>query len=195
MWKTLLTGAVAAALLASTAEAAEIILDLEGDVSTLSTGSFALPTKLIESGSLSLTGFTPFAVQAGDTLTFTILLNGELSIPARPEMLLGLDFDTSFAGGKSLSGMLTFNNGFEGGGACVNCLAVIVDLPSDQSFSYSALTGTATIDVLDAPAEIDSIRLTYQLTTVVPEPATWATMIGGFGLAGAALRRRRAVLA
>ena len=29
----------------------------------------------------------------------------------------------------------------------------------------------------------------------VPEPATWGLMIGGFGLAGAALRRRRAVAA
>ena len=27
----------------------------------------------------------------------------------------------------------------------------------------------------------------------VPEPASWALMIGGFGMAGAALRRRRAV--
>ena len=34
-----------------------------------------------------------------------------------------------------------------------------------------------------------------QLTqvAVVPEPATWAMMIAGFGLAGTALRRRRAV--
>jgi hypothetical protein len=31
--------------------------------------------------------------------------------------------------------------------------------------------------------------------TAVPEPGTWALMIGGFGLAGAALRRRRAVVA
>ena len=29
----------------------------------------------------------------------------------------------------------------------------------------------------------------------IPEPASWALMIGGFGLTGAALRRRRAVLA
>jgi PEP-CTERM motif len=37
----------------------------------------------------------------------------------------------------------------------------------------------------------------YQLSggNAVPEPATWALMIGGFGLAGSALRRRRALAA
>ena len=32
-------------------------------------------------------------------------------------------------------------------------------------------------------------------TANVPEPATWALMIAGFGLAGTTLRRRRAVAA
>lgn len=35
-------------------------------------------------------------------------------------------------------------------------------------------------------------NLTFVTSTVVPEPATWAMMIAGFGLAGAALRRRTA---
>jgi hypothetical protein len=37
------------------------------------------------------------------------------------------------------------------------------------------------------------LRLDYLVpSSAVPEPATWAMMIAGFGLAGAALRRRRA---
>lgn len=42
---------------------------------------------------------------------------------------------------------------------------------------------------------LDSINLTYDARPggggAVPEPATWAMMISGFGLAGAALRQRR----
>lgn len=42
----------------------------------------------------------------------------------------------------------------------------------------------------------DSTGLSARFSTAgVPEPATWALMIGGFGLAGAALRRRRAAVA
>jgi hypothetical protein len=38
--------------------------------------------------------------------------------------------------------------------------------------------------------KIDNLDL-RPVTSAVPEPANWALMIGGFGLAGAALRRRR----
>ena len=36
---------------------------------------------------------------------------------------------------------------------------------------------------------------TFAATAAVPEPATWALTISGFGLAGAALRRRRSIFA
>ena len=32
-------------------------------------------------------------------------------------------------------------------------------------------------------------------TAGVPEPATWGLMLGGFGMAGAAMRRRRRTMA
>ena len=63
-----------------------------------------------------------------------------------------------------------------------------------QTIDFTALTansrlsfsGTGTSDTLGG--YVDSIKL-----TAVPEPATWAMMIAGFGAVGAMLRRRRAI--
>jgi hypothetical protein len=41
----------------------------------------------------------------------------------------------------------------------------------------------------------DQMLLTSMVAASAPEPAVWALMIGGFGLVGAALRRRRVVAA
>jgi hypothetical protein len=46
-----------------------------------------------------------------------------------------------------------------------------------------------------AGLEIDHIQYGRNVTGVVPEPATWAMMIIGFGAAGSMIRRRKAVVA
>jgi hypothetical protein len=62
-------------------------------------------------------------------------------------------------------------------------------------FNYSALPynegqNAGWQDMGDESWGVEKILVT---TAGVPEPASWALMIGGFGLAGAALRRRRAM--
>ena len=71
----------------------------------------------------------------------------------------------------------------------------------DLDFS-GPLTAPGTIDLLTDSSEYNGFNgfrryvtsgyATGVLEGSVPEPATWALVIGGFGLAGAALRRRRA---
>jgi hypothetical protein len=52
-------------------------------------------------------------------------------------------------------------------------------------------TGLATSD---STAFIDSVALNVTPSAAVPEPASWAMLIAGFGLVGAAARRRRTAL-
>ena len=57
--------------------------------------------------------------------------------------------------------------------------------PGSYTFDVTGVTVQAFVNGVD-------VRLD---TAAVPEPATWALMIGGFGAAGATLRRRRLKLA
>lgn len=58
----------------------------------------------------------------------------------------------------------------------------VVDIRFQFASDYAAI---------GAGVDIDNIRVTGSLPSAVPEPATWAMMITGFGLAGTAIRRRR----
>jgi hypothetical protein len=74
-----------------------------------------------------------------------------------------------------------------------------LDFGGDAIIS-AAGTGSFRVRVCCAPdfSEVNSFGTFASDTvtiTAVPEPATWAMMITGFGLAGAALRRRRALAA
>jgi PEP-CTERM motif len=51
------------------------------------------------------------------------------------------------------------------------------------------------VELNTTPGEGDNVLLHSLSTTAVPEPATWAMMIMGFGGLGAMMRRRRAVIA
>lgn len=77
-------------------------------------------------------------------------------------------------------------------------------------YSVDYSLNAATLDLTDfgipTGGTVDSLRLSFNLTPLtqattslvgalnsesVPEPATWAMMVGGFGLVGAGLRRQR----
>ena len=68
-------------------------------------------------------------------------------------------------------------------------------LPGLQTFTFNR-TGLVSLTfkaVTTNEIQTDNFVLdAVSATAGVPEPATWALMLGGFGLAGSALRRRRA---
>ncbi|MBL8556416.1 MAG: PEPxxWA-CTERM sorting domain-containing protein [Phenylobacterium sp.] len=115
-----------------------------------------------------------------------------------------------------------YSGGGGGGGGCEGpCEASLG--PVDANFVVAAFDGTRPVGpVLYSTATTIPVSDTYAWTNIgafnvqlqqgrqyiaflttanigstggVPEPATWALMIGGFGIAGAGLRRRRAALA
>jgi hypothetical protein len=60
-------------------------------------------------------------------------------------------------------------------------------------FSFQGTGGTQTIALAATiPGNAGVFFDNVSVSGAVPEPASWALMIGGFGLTGAALRRRRA---
>ena len=86
-----------------------------------------------------------------------------------------------------------FDSAFNLIGSQVNTAAVGPNLRSvfyisTPGIAYFSLTGSDTFGVAQISIDPRSAGL-------VPEPASWMLMIGGFGLVGAAARRRRTALA
>lgn len=131
-----------------------------------------------------------------DVLPFMVSANGSYSFsmeglnPVNWDTYLGL-YSGSFNPASPLTNALIYND----------------DNPTIglSGFSANLTTGTSYIAVLTGFANTDvgdwrlTIRGPGQATTggAVPEPATWAMLIAGFGVIGAAtrVRRRRAVFA
>ena len=96
-----------------------------------------------------------------------------------------LSFDITFAD----SSFVAFLEGFDQNGALLNSLVVSSTL---GTINVAGFDGIHTLRIGNYGSHMSIDNLT--ISAAVPEPATWLTMLVGFGLAGAALRRSRARL-
>ena len=147
----------------------------------------------------SITSLSSFSFNAGDIIRLTGVLGGSQRSGAMDPF--GLAFE--FAGNTTV-----IDYGFNWGGSD------IIVVPSTTGLgigSYSGIAGTAgfaphsifftagsagslkfvfsTTSADNIGPLLDSVKLTID-STAVPEPAAWAMMLAGFGLVGAAMRRR-----
>jgi hypothetical protein len=96
---------------------------------------------------------------------------------------------------SSANSALGFDFGSYGGDQTVNFTigaftgSFVAPFPNNTTFIGFVGAGPLTI-TLSNNNELDTIRA-YVGTGAVPEPASWALMVGGFGMVGGAMRSRR----
>ncbi len=197
--------ALAAAMVAGGAQAATHMLTLTGSALDITTNTFTFDGVTYETGALELSGFTPFILADGDTIEATVsITSGPLFpfvVPSRDQMFFGLNFSDISGGAQpttsTANGTFAFDGAPSVGAGCGNCTSLIYGQNGGTLFFTSlAASGVFT---MDSPYEINSITVSYQVNNTgvaaVPEPASWALMISGFGGAGLMLRRSRRPLA
>ncbi|MFI4966187.1 MAG: PEPxxWA-CTERM sorting domain-containing protein [Caulobacterales bacterium] len=106
--------------------------------------------------------------------------------------------------GPNLPSLLTFQYSSDGG-TTFNPLGVLLTMPPSDAGVFHSIsgsfvlptTGTLRLQIGSGTdfAGGNDFAIDNIVVQGVPEPASWALMITGFGLAGAALRRRRRPLA
>jgi PEP-CTERM motif len=164
---------------------------------------------------------TPFTAGVGDTITFNLTFTGGQSVTLAGDTLLWLvsltnsgsatlnttgTFEFFGTGGPLLPGPIAFtqDNSFIHVGSSINDFQY---RSGAGPITFSGIRQILTIDsvslidddddgIFDVPSvdprEYYSIALyTNGRVGAVPEPATWAMMIGGFGAIGGAMRYRR----
>ncbi|MDZ4374250.1 MAG: PEPxxWA-CTERM sorting domain-containing protein [Phenylobacterium sp.] len=196
--------AMAAILAAPTAQAAHYVFNLTGNADDTITDSFSAGGTDYDTGTLALTGFTPFLLEDGDTFEAVITISGSnpppfptFIVPLRDQMFFGLNFSDILGGAQpttaSMTGLFSFDGGADVGAGCGNCTSLIYG-QNAMPLGFSTLVASGAFS-LSEPYQIDSISISYQVNNdavgAIPEPGAWALMILGFGGVGATLRHRR----
>lgn len=135
-------------------------------------------------------GFYGSSYAGGGFLTSDYVQPNVVTVSFAASNAFGFDF------GPLFDGLTQFTLAFSNGTNVFTQLAVGGIVGTNTLDFYGIVTDTAftsvSITMNDAPYynALDNVTIGVG---AVPEPATWALMIGGFGLAGSALRRRRAL--
>ena len=199
--------AIVAASIAAPASAAVVTLDFEGVGNYNPVGNFYAPDYVFSSATLALVdadagGDGNFANEpSASTIMFFLDANNAVL-----DVTNGFTTGFSFWYSSSTAATVTVYDGAGGTGnvlAQINLLAQGFDNcsgdPSGQFCNWSpigvAFAGTAySIDFGGTANQTGFDNITFGSDRPgggeVPEPATWAMMILGFGLVGASLRRR-----
>lgn len=215
--KHLLRGALAASVLAlslaGSAQATTFNLDLTGALANGGKGMTDIGTSHYDLYSLTFDGLdesNAFTVMQGDKINATVTLDGLLTIPAsvtRTYFAFFLEGDGDFPSENTLvSSNFTINNGSNivlsqaGGSSTSGFLAATTDIypPDNGMITFDSFNVSFTINTLMTPASVHRAVFEYGLVNdnananaAVPEPASWALMLLGFGGLGAALRSQR----
>jgi hypothetical protein len=170
-------------------------------------GVWTIPGWSVEAGSVDLTTTASFWGPAFDG-GYSLDINGwdAGAIEQSFATVLGQMYTVSFAYSRNVAGAPDPATALvSAGGQAFNVVA-----PNDGSFGSGhnmqwktggfTFAGTGNVETIRLQATVpgnggvffDKVSVS---TAAVPEPATWALMIGGFAMTGALLRRRRPVLA
>jgi hypothetical protein len=129
--------------------------------------------------------FSPTAVQTSGGAAFRTVLDGvSTDFPQRGSGIISYGPDNTFAAVPTKT-TVPYSNGD-------NYFGLRATLNGQNYYGYAYTTNNVLNSygyqtIADTPFVID----TNAPAAPVPEPASWAMMIGGFGMVGAGMRRRR----
>lgn len=196
-------------MLATAAHAAVVVTDYNvSGPTTIANFDTSLGTLTQVDFVLSLP-ITPYPHYGGTPDAFTVHASGTHTISGLPvigSLVLNHTETWSFPAGGPPSGLgypltatQTATQSVSGGGL-VTFLAAGSFQASGSGMTFYSISGPGAANVF-SPTPMSGrwglqVRYTYDAPAVgvVPEPATWAMMLAGFGLAGGVVRSRRRVL-
>lgn len=183
------------------AQASTIVLNLSGTASDLIPGTGGV----YDTHYAVLSGIdVPITVNTGDTINTTVTFDGDVTIPVGSGHTDILQF---LFGSFTPGDVLTFGdfNFYEGGvlqatlngdaGTSNQIANYALLFPGDSPIMFDSYTNDFTVTIAGAgTATVDSAAFRYSVAAAVaavPEPATWAMFLLGFGAIGFTLRGAR----